>query len=794
MPMVAIAANAARGQVDLALLHPMTPSAERSKIASMPRSWLKFRPGLVVALLIAIGALRIASTWRVFSDTTDETTHIGAGLELLQYHTYALQPENPPLPRIIMAAAPLAGGMRWSAEGNRYQKVHDVLYAHGKYERNLVLMRAGNLLFFILAAIALLLWVRRESGERESLVAVLLFTTQPVILGYSGLATFDSAAAAGLAVALIAFSAWLQKPDTAHAALLGAGYGFSVLMKFSCIGYVPAVCAAMYAIRLLRDPQRRNERLRGLATLVIVPLVTFAVIWAGYAFTVGRPSDLQHFQQEFGILNRLVLRHLPPSTPLPAPDFFRGVGGLLEIGHADFESYLFGRVSTQGWWWYFPAAVGLKTTLAFFALILAGAGAAWSNRSRRWPMIESLAGAAAIFAVAMPSILDLGVRYVLPVYVPLTAAAAIGTVALLDSARKEIRYAAIVFLALHIAASVMAHPDYFPYFNALAGREPGRYLVDSNLDWGQDLLRLRSTTRTLRISRMGVSLGWHDYDALGFSRQHEVIPSRPEPGWIAISEHVYRIGHAKGEWTWLDPYAMKRVGTSIRLYYVPRIAVNDVKGSPLETVLLPIAGTVGAMGAPGSAWIRVDQSIRNIGTSRIRVSLSACETRPSPCELHLDPGQSEHLASKPGKPPFIVVMIPRGTAKQFAFSTVVHAGNWPPVEIPAISERAFQQDRIVIPEVPTNASLYLRAWQFSPPSGTPITVRVYSPRDGRLLAEKTFPVDASGYVARSDLQGELPQLAGAPVDVSIESPGVRLWAMITSTDYKRGKIALSLPR
>src|SRR3954454_6420027 len=138
----------------------------------MLRSGLRLRPAIVAALLIAIGALRIASTWTTFSDTVDEATHVGAGLELLQYHRYDLQPENPPLPRIVMAAAPLAGGMRWAVEGNRFQKIHAVMYGHGKFERNLVLMRAGNLLFFILAGWALFVWVRREFGEREALIAI----------------------------------------------------------------------------------------------------------------------------------------------------------------------------------------------------------------------------------------------------------------------------------------------------------------------------------------------------------------------------------------------------------------------------------------------------------------------------------------------------------------------------------------------------------------------------------------------------------------------------------------------
>jgi hypothetical protein len=232
---------------------------------------------------------------------------------------------------------------------------------------------------------------------------------------------------------------------------------------------------------------------------------------------------------------------------------------------------------------------------------------------------------------------------------------------------------------------------------------------------------------------------------------------------------------------------------SIRLYNVPplntAIAAN---GPPAETILLPIAGTTGAMGAPGGVAYRVDQTIRNIGTSRISVSTSACGTATSPCELHLDAGQSAHLAALPGQRPFILVMIPRGAAKQFAFSTVVHAGNWPAVEIPAISESAFQQDCMVIPAVPTNASLFLRAWQFPAAPGTPIVVR--AAQHGKVIAEKTFAADDAGYLAKSDLQREFPQLAGRPADIIIESAGVKVWGMITTTDYKTGKIVLSVPR
>ena len=111
-----------------------------------------------------------------------------------------------------------------------------------------------------------------------------------------------------------------------------------------------------------------------------------------------------------------------------------------------------------------------------------------------------------------------------------------------------------------------AHPDYFPYFNALVGRDPSRYLVDSNLDWGQDVLRLRHVARELRIERLGVALmGTADLDALRFPPHYNAQPSQPATGWVAMSDHAYHMAR----WPWLAGRAYRRIGKSIRLYFAP---------------------------------------------------------------------------------------------------------------------------------------------------------------------------------------------------------------------------------
>ena len=508
---------------------------------------LRNRATAVAALLVVLGAARIVMTCRVFSVTVDEGTHISAGLELLQFHKYTVQRENPPLPRVIMTAIPFLAGLRVTPGGGFYQEQRSIFYGRGKYDRNLLLVRIGNLLFFIISAAALYLWARRQAGDCVAVLSVLLFSTQPVVLGYCGLATHDAAAVAGLAVAILAFSAWLEQPTLRRAILVGLAYGFSINCKFSSIAFVPAACGAMSSVRLLHDRALREKWLDSMATLLTIPSVAFAVVWAGYAFTV-----------EKGV---------------PAPDFWIGVSGLLQLDRQGMRSYLLGQTTVRGWWFYFPIAIGLKTTLPFLCVLCASvvkeAISPQRHRGHR-VMIEAALAAFAILAICMRSRLDLGLRYALPLYVPLTLATAAGAAALIHSGSRSIRHAAILLIGLHVVVSLAAHPDYFPYFNLLAGRDPSRYLVDSNLDWGQDVLRLRRVTRQLRIPRIGVLMaGDPDYGALGFPATYRLATEQKTDGWVAVGDHLYRMQQASGAWSWLDPYNMQRVGTSIRLYYIP---------------------------------------------------------------------------------------------------------------------------------------------------------------------------------------------------------------------------------
>jgi hypothetical protein len=251
---------------------------------------------------------------------------------------------------------------------------------------------------------------------------------------------------------------------------------------------------------------------------------------------------------------------------VPAPTLFAGaalLGAENVVGH---PGYLFGRIREKGWWYYFPVALFFKTPIPFLLLALAGAIRAFRHGKRAR---ESTLLPVAMLAVVLPSSIDIGVRHLLPLYVPRSALAGSALVAM--AKRPDWRVAAALLAGWIVIGTESAHPDYLAWFNEAAGRHPERILEDSNLDWGQDWLRFASAIGSERIRGCTVffsgtvRLDEHLADP-GALRWPSAGDRRP--GWYALPEGVRAMDPAA--YAWLDDYAFRRIGRSIRLYHVPR--------------------------------------------------------------------------------------------------------------------------------------------------------------------------------------------------------------------------------
>jgi hypothetical protein len=252
---------------------------------------------------------------------------------------------------------------------------------------------------------------------------------------------------------------------------------------------------------------------------------------------------------------------------MPLGQIVRGIAEVafhMSVGH---HSYLLGRVSTGGWWYFFPVVLAYKTPLALWLLIGAAMVLAVRNPAPR----TMLACAALILCVAMTSRIDLGVRHILPIYAPLCIAAGFAVRELLRAPGNWARLLAVVALLWYFGSTARSWPDELSYFNELAARAPEHILVESDLDWGQDLERLR-----LRLKAKGIDefvLGYYgsaDLARAGLPRFTE-LTSHPSTGWVAVSVSFRRLADPRGAaaYAWLDAYQpVERVGSSFDLYWI----------------------------------------------------------------------------------------------------------------------------------------------------------------------------------------------------------------------------------
>jgi hypothetical protein len=192
-------------------------------------------------------------------------------------------------------------------------------------------------------------------------------------------------------------------------------------------------------------------------------------------------------------------------------------------------------------------------------------------KRRRRDALIVIVPAAAILLIAMSSRINIGIRHILPLYVPLSMLAAYGAVELwrLHRASRVAVAAAMLWL---VVTTVRAHPDHLPWMNAFAGDRPSRVLLDSNFDWGQDLWRLGRICRQRGITELGYAVATTIRpDSIGITGGHLLSEDTPSRGWLVLSEQNLELARVKNPaaFAWLEQdRTFERVGKTLRLYRV----------------------------------------------------------------------------------------------------------------------------------------------------------------------------------------------------------------------------------
>ena len=561
----------------------------------MSRPAHKLTTPLAALALALLACLLAASTYHVFGHTWDEPEHIAAGLVLLDRGDYVYDDQHPPLARLAAALGPYLAGSRLVDHISPFGEAagRDVLYhSAASYDTVLTLARLGMLPFLVVLVLSTWLWVRRWFGGATATLAALFVVTTPVMLGHAAVAAIDVPVTGLIVLSLYLLLRWMEQPSLGRAAGLGLASGLAISAKLSAVpflGVCAVVLAAAHVLCLGAPPRAWAWRERILGCVLALGLVACVIVGVYgpkliYLTTPDfAPSKvLDVFVGDGGSLHAAVYRffahvRVPIGVREVAQNFI-GVAYHNAHGH---PSFLLGEDRQFGWWYFYLVALAVKTPLPLLLAGLSGLGLlAWRGvRERSVPLLAPPLCFIAILGFSCAySHINIGVRHVMVLFPLLAIGAAYAVTAAWRAtapmaqrgARVTLR-AGLAALLLWQAGTLLVWPDYLAYFNVLAGSHPERILVDSDLDWGQDLRRLSRELARRRVDSLYLAYsGSADLTLEHLPPFQPLPPDQPVTGWIAID--MLTLKDNRPHYDWLLGYTpVTRVGKSIDLYRIDHL-------------------------------------------------------------------------------------------------------------------------------------------------------------------------------------------------------------------------------
>ena len=622
------------------------PDEARGRPRAVPcsgrRSWAI---AALVLLLLTAFAVQAVSALRQKFTTFDEALYLAGGYSyLVTGDTRMVNRFHPPLAQVLVALPLLTLDLNepeadpnWSAPPNDLSTTTfalDFLYRNrAPWQSILFRGRLMMVAFGVAVGLLVFAWAAELGGGVAGLLALAFYAFSPNLLAHAELTTTDFPVA-GLTFASCYFLwRFYRQPSLLRLLLTGLVFGLALVTKLSALIFAPilVLLSALYVAfpprrkaipaHLTEPPARPLSRTwpvrLGLAVITLAAIVALAcgVIWLTYLgassagtraeFIAAACSSLTSSAagvQTSSALSPTARACASLARFIPWPkQYWEVFAWLLAKSRTGHRAFLAGRLSQSGWWYFFPVAFGIKTPLPTlilvgFALVLGrGPARGWARR-KLFDRLFLLLPPAAFLGASMLSHINIGYRHILPMLPFLLVFGS--QVASRPWPTEGRRYARVALLsgllAWHVAGTLRVAPHYLAFFNELVGgpREGYKYLVDSNLDWGQDLVGLADYVREHHIDQ--VKLAYFGLvtpevvRSLGINfqpvtRREEV---EPPPGVYAISatrlQGAYGSGLFGGEGPLpfarlrrLDPQAV--VGYTIFVYQVTDADVARLK-------------------------------------------------------------------------------------------------------------------------------------------------------------------------------------------------------------------------
>jgi 4-amino-4-deoxy-L-arabinose transferase-like glycosyltransferase len=553
----------------------------------------------VAAILLAMFLTVLTASLRD-APTFDEPIYITAGYQYLRGDNFTLNLEHPPLIKEVLALPLAARELNFSQPPignfqvqNRYAQ--DFLYRVGN-PPDTMLQVSRLPAYLMLMALGLLIyaWGKRVFGYRAALLSLFFFALTPVFLGDGRLSILDLGATLFITAALYSFYLLLQdfsRHRFLACAFLCAAALLSRFNMFVLVVLLPLLALLRPFFLQGKEGNRRRECLVWLGRSLGLLLVALLIVLVFYG---AHTSGLTPQQQETNIKV-----NLKPDSPFtgtllkinrvspPLAFYLLGVAHDYEYMQVNRVSYWNGSFSRQWRWYYYPVIFLLKTPLALVFLFLAGLALSL-RRFRKWGSAYILVSLGVLALFSEASKIQMGIRYIMPLFPLVILLAGCGGAELARPGKGgRLRPVLLGVLMLYAAVSVaLFFPSFLSYSSELIVNKDNAYrqLIDSNLDWGQDLRRLADYVERNGIGDLEIDyFGGGDplyYLPPGTTEWYPEMGGRPH-GWFALSLTRRQLGFwepgsqvtpalPSAYSNWIEDFQpVARIGDSILLYRLP---------------------------------------------------------------------------------------------------------------------------------------------------------------------------------------------------------------------------------
>ena len=468
---------------------------------------LKIASGVLILLILFF--LQLFFSARRDSITWDEDDHIFAGYMSWKHADFGLNPEHPPLVKLVAALPLLNMPLKVPALQDRFFKTEAFLDGKDflfKNDADAILFRArmAASVFSIALLVLVFLAANEMFGLFAAFIALGLLAFDPNLIAHGAVVGTDAGLSCCMFASIYAFYRYVKAPSTSRLVIVGFATGLALAAKHTGILVFPMLLLLTFCELLEGPPQKEGSpaqpsfvrRAGNLAlALVLIGTIATGILWAFYGFRYqARPAGLQlnpplaeYLQQlsrprEIWLLQTVSRFHLLPES------YIYGLADV-RIMSDFYTSFLLGRIYPHGVWFYFPVAFAIKSSFTFLILLAVTLWALFTRRFTRWREVLFLTIPPVFYLIiAMSSGMNIGVRHILPMYLFLSVLIG-GAAAILIKRDRRWAYAVVVLLAYQAASTVRIYPAYMAYANELWGGPSQTYklLSDSNADWGQQL-------------------------------------------------------------------------------------------------------------------------------------------------------------------------------------------------------------------------------------------------------------------------------------------------------------------